>query len=144
VATELLGRFQAVSATEELTDLLQHDASIEVRARAARSLGRIGSPRAVEPLLACLAGGPAAVRAQAVLALGRLGAAEAVPALRRLLLDPAHTLSEQSAQALAAISPLGTAVLAQEAESDDYAGRTARQALEAAQGEQTGLLSPQY
>lgn len=130
LAAELLGRFQAVSATAELTDVLRHDPSFEVRARAARSLGRIGSPRAVEPLLACLEEGPAAVRAQAVWALGHLGAAEAVPALRDLLVDPTHRLSDQAAQALAAIAPLGVAVLTQEAESHGSAGRSARQALE--------------
>lgn len=132
VAVELLGRFQAVSATDELNDLLRHDPSFEVRARAARSLGRIGSPRSVQPLLACLDASPAAVRAQAVWALGQLGAAEAVPALRDLLVDASHLLSEQAAQALAAISPLGVAVLTQEAENYGSAGRTARQALESA------------
>ena len=130
VAVELLGRFQAVSATAELIDVLSYDPSFEVRARAARSLGRIGSPRAIEPLLACLEGSPTAVCAQAVWALGRLGAAEAVPGLRDLFLNSTHLLSEQAAQALAAIAPLGVAILTQEAEHHGTSGRSARQALQ--------------
>ena len=44
LTVELLGRFQALVAADEVIDLLHNDPSVEVRARAARSLGRMGSP----------------------------------------------------------------------------------------------------
>lgn len=126
---ELLGRFQAFAVTAEIADMLENDRSHEVRARAARALGRIGSPHAVEPLLACLDSGPPAVRAQAVWALGELGGIDAVPALRAIILGPSRQLGEQAARALARIRPLGTALLGQLAEGDGPAAESARQAL---------------
>ena len=71
LAVELLGRFQALAVANDIVGLLHHDPSVEVRARAARSLGRMSSPRAVEPLIACVDAGPVAVRVQAIWAWGR-------------------------------------------------------------------------
>ena len=111
VAVELLGRFQALSAAEDIIDLLHNDPSVEVRARAARSLGRMGSPKAMQPLLSCVESGPVAMRAQAIWALGEIGAPEALPVLRATLLGPSHHMSELAADALAAMGPPGIGVL---------------------------------
>jgi HEAT repeat protein len=129
VTVELLGRFQSVGATGDVIEVLQHDPSFEVRARAARCLGRIGSPHAVEPLLACLNRGPAPLRVQAAWALGELGAVEAVPALRTALVGPSRQLSERAAEALAAIGPAGISVLVRVADSDSAAAGVSRSAL---------------
>jgi len=126
---ELLGRFQALAVTGEIATILQKDRSVEVRARAARALGRIGSPHAIEPLLACLDSGPAAVRAQTVWALGEIGGIDAVPALRTIILGPSRQMCEQAARALARIRPLGVALLGQLAEGDGPAAASARQAM---------------
>jgi HEAT repeat protein len=119
LAVELLGRVQNLEHLPELVDLLQHDPATEVRVRAARALGRIGSPRAIEPLLACVPSGPAALVAEAVTALGRLGATAAVPTLRVTLLGPSPALVKTAVAALAAIEPQGIE-LVQEIAADQY------------------------
>lgn len=111
VAVELLGRYQALDAAADVVGLLQHDPSVEVRARAARCLGRMGTPRAVDALLSCLGDGPLAMRVQAVWALGEIGAPQAVPALRCMLLEPSRQMGELAARALLAIGPDGIQVL---------------------------------
>ncbi len=113
VTVELLGRFQALAAADDVLDLLQHDPSVEVRARAARCLGRIGTPGTVGPLLACLDAGPVAVRIQAIWALGEIGADDTVPALRLILLEGAHQMAEAAALALLATGAFGGQVLTQ-------------------------------
>ncbi len=111
VTVELLGRFQALAAADDVLGLLRHDPSVEVRARAARCLGRMGTPLTVGPLLACLDDGPVAMRIQAVWALGEIGAPEAVPALRTVLLEGPHQMVEPAALALVAIGAPGIQVL---------------------------------
>lgn len=129
VTVELLGRFQALDATDDVIHLLDHDPSVEVRARAARSLGRMGSPRAVDPLLSCLDDGPVAMRAQAIWALGEIGPPQALPVLRAALLGPSHQLREMAAGALLAMGPSGVDVLAQVAAGDDSGAATAARVL---------------
>ncbi len=76
-AADLLGRARDVTAVHALIGLLT-DPDDEVRAVAARALGRIGSPRAVGPLLAGLGRHhralPVTVVAQALLHVGAPGA----------------------------------------------------------------------
>ena len=103
VSVELLGRFQALAAGVEVIGLLNHDPSIEVRIRAAQSLGRMGLPRAVDPLLATLRSGPVAMHPQVVWALGEIGAEEAVPALREALTGPSAQVRSAAALALQAL-----------------------------------------
>ena len=131
LTVELLGRFQALAAADELIGLLHHDPSVEVRARAARALGRMSSPRAVEPLIACVDAGPVAVRVQAIWALGEMGAQEALPVLRATLLGGAHHLAEQAADALGHMGPKGMSVLREVAAGDSGAAGIARRALAA-------------
>jgi len=131
LSVELLGRFQALVAADEVIDLLHNDPSVEVRARAARSLGRMGSPRAVQPLLGCVEDGPVATRAQAIWALGEMGALEAVPVLRTTLLGSSHHLAELAADALAAVGPPGNQVLGEIAAGGSSAAALAARTLAA-------------
>lgn len=126
---ELLGRFQAVAATSDIIEVLGNDPSMEVRARAARALGRIGSPRSVNSLLGCLMAGAPAVQVQAIWALGEVGADDAVPALRTMLVGPSRPMSDASARALARITPLGPGILARIAEGEGYPAESARLVL---------------
>ncbi|MGI9022633.1 MAG: HEAT repeat domain-containing protein [Acidimicrobiales bacterium] len=130
VAAELLGRLQVLDAFDDLVEVVGLDPSLEVRVRAARALGNLGSPWAVAPLLCHFHGGPQALRAEAVHAIGRLGAAEAVPDLLLLLVGDNLRLSESAAEALAGIAPLGVAVLEELAADDHHAStQLARRAL---------------
>lgn len=113
VAVELLGRFQALAAADEVVQALKDDPSVEVRARAARALGRMGSPCAVDALLASLDGGAVAMRVQAVWALGEIGGSQAVPALGGILMEPSRQLGELAAQSLLAIGRDGMRTLQQ-------------------------------
>ena len=131
LSVELLGRFQALVAADEVIDLLHNDPSVEVRARAARSLGRMGTPRAVQPLLSCVEDGPVATRAQAIWALGEMGALEALPALRNTLLGSSHHLGELAADALAATGPSGIQALTEIAAGGGTAAPLAARALAA-------------
>ncbi|HUQ64251.1 MAG TPA: HEAT repeat domain-containing protein [Acidimicrobiales bacterium] len=79
VTVELLGRFQAVAVSAEIIERLEDDPSVEVRARAARALGRVGTPRAIDPLVSSFGDAPVALRAQIVWALKEIGVPEAVP-----------------------------------------------------------------
>ena len=105
VTVELLGRFQALAAVPDVIRLLSDDPSIEVRRRAAQSLGRMGSPRAVDSLLSALAEGPPAIHAQVIWALGEIGAPEAEPALRQALSGSSRHVLEAAVTALHAVRP---------------------------------------
>jgi HEAT repeat protein len=111
VTVELLGRFQALAAIDEVVERLHADPSAEVRARAARALGRMSSPRAVDDLLSCIDDGPVVVRVQAIWALGEIGDPRVVPVLRDIVLRPARQMGEQAASALLVIGPSGVDVL---------------------------------
>jgi len=131
LALELLGRFQALTAADDVIRLLHEDPSVEVRARAARSLGRMGSPRATAALLPCVSEGPVAMRAQAIWALGEIGAPEAIPVLRATMLGPSHHMGELAADALAAMGPAGLDVLAEIAPGNGGAAVVATRVLAA-------------
>jgi hypothetical protein len=80
-----LGDIGAAAAAERLRDGLE-DRDSGVRSAAARSLGRLGDPTAVEPLVRALAEAriPRSVAGQALLAIGE----PALPPLRALLSTP--------------------------------------------------------
>jgi len=91
----------------------------------------MGSPRALEPLLSCVESGPVAMRAQAIWALGEIGAPDALPVLSGALMGPSHHISELAADALAAMGPLGVAVLTDIATGEGGAAGIASRALAA-------------
>jgi hypothetical protein len=67
--------------------LALQDEDAENRAEAARLLGRLEDPRAVDGLINALEDGASIVRAPAAVALGKIGEARALPALQRLIQD---------------------------------------------------------
>ncbi len=131
LTVELLGRFQALAASDDIVGLLHRDPSVEVRARAARALGRMGSPRSVDALLASIDDGPLAMRVQAVWALGEIGDPRTAPVLARLLVGPTRQLTDAAAVALAAMGAAGVDVLEHAAKGEGHAAAVSAQALTA-------------
>jgi len=76
------------------------DPDHEVREEAARALGRIRSPDAVDVLLACLRDPHSSIRPQAARALGQIGDPRAVEALTRCLESASADLRQACADAL--------------------------------------------
>jgi HEAT repeat protein len=87
---------------------LRRDPSLDVRRRAAVTLGRIGLSSAVSELLvAAHPAQPAVLRADAVRALGELGAARAVAELVSLVDDGEYAVAHQAAVALVRLGERG-------------------------------------
>jgi HEAT repeat protein len=127
VAAEALGLQRAVEAVPELLAGLD-DEHVGVRSRAAGALGRIGDPRARDPLLrAVTVDGP--LRIVAVHALGDLGDPGAVAILSGLLDDPRHEVASAAAGALARCGPSGLGALRESSEGHDQSARQAAAAL---------------
>jgi HEAT repeat protein len=112
VAVEILGLSSAVSASRVVRVCLVEDQSLEVRIRAARSLGRVGLLTALGPLLdATEPDQPTPLRAVAARALGELGHPFAVPRLRALLRDPVHRVAANAGRSLALLGEEGVTAL---------------------------------
>lgn len=114
-AIELLGFTGDAGDTDRLTEALREDHAVapsrwrelaEVRAAAARALGRIGTHRAADGLRAALDDPAPFVRTAAAHALGRLGDRESFDALARQAAEDAYDPAQAAAQALAAIDPI--------------------------------------
>ncbi len=88
-----------------LTSLREADPG--VREYAAKTLGFVSSPEALEPLLDALEDGEWAVRRYAAEALGKLGSTQAIPYLLSALHDPIDFVRERARQALDRLDPSG-------------------------------------
>jgi HEAT repeat protein len=99
---EVLAEIKEGVSYEILEQRLLSDSSVEVRAAAARGLGRIGDRKAI-PCLERALQEESAVRSAAVLALGVLGDDSVVPALLASLKDP---IPEVRYQALSGLGKL--------------------------------------
>ena len=112
-AIEVLGLDRVVAAGRPLVGVLT-DGSGEVRIRAARALGRIGTPTAVRPLLAAVEPGqPTSLRVVALGALAALGDPDVVAPLARLLAedDTEPRVATAAAGALAGLGDAGEEAL---------------------------------
>ncbi|GGS86237.1 hypothetical protein GCM10010156_50970 [Planobispora rosea] len=112
VAVEVLGLTGAVETAGALVGVLAGDPSSDVQVRAARALGRLGTPVCLNALIH--ATGPAhryAVRVEAATALGDLGSPRAVPALRDLLADPRYHVAHSAARSLSRLGRPAAAAL---------------------------------
>jgi HEAT repeat protein len=78
-AVEALGKMRAAGAVDPLLRVMYNDRDTAVRTDAARALGEIGDPRAVDFLLMALS--DMDLRIVVVEALGKIGDRRAVPAL---------------------------------------------------------------
>lgn len=123
-----LGRHAAARAAVEAR-LLQPD--LDLRAAAARTLGRLGDPAATPALIRALEDAAWPVRAQAARGLGTLGDAGAVPALAARLTDRAWWVRRHAAYALASLGDAGRSALRSVAadSTDTYAREMAQEAL---------------
>ena len=95
---------------EDLVRAVTEDTNYKVRVQAALVLGKLGDPRAVQPLIKALADQNKTVRGIAASALGQLGDAAAVDPLRGLLrreTDP--FVRGQAEKAMAALAARGGA-----------------------------------
>ncbi len=81
------------------------DPAAEVRAAAARALGRIGTPAAEPALRAALDDRAHFVRAEAALSLGAINARPALPQLLTIARTDRFRPARAAAQAVAAIDP---------------------------------------
>ena len=113
-ALELLGFTGDASDTDRLADALRESHAIaasrwqehaELRAAAARSLGRIGTRRAAADLRDALKDPAPFVRTAAAHALGRIGDRDAFDALAAQAATDLYDPAQAAAQALAAIDP---------------------------------------
>lgn len=108
VAVEILGLSGAVGAARGVERCLREDPSEEVRIRAARALGKVGTRSSFAALVeATDARHSVGLRAVAARALGDLGHAAAIPTLQALLHDPVHRVASNAARALGALGHVG-------------------------------------
>lgn len=90
--------FEAQGDIKRLVKALCHRGSPRVRRQAAEALGRLGSPRAVEPLIVALRDREPEVRGAVAFALGQLGDARAVePLIGVVKNDPSGWRSKAAA-----------------------------------------------
>lgn len=118
---------------QELVQTLGDTAEPSYRRRAAaRSLAKLGEPRAVEPLLAVLSDGDRYVCRAAAQALGKLGDAHAVAALAKLLADPDTEVRRDAANALGDIGDASAVPALNKAAKDPSfsVGNAAQKALD--------------
>ncbi len=127
LAAEVLGLLQTPSAVGALLEAVGRGGEVQIRAT--RSLGRIGSPRAVPLLTDIVAHDPAwANRAVAARALGAIGDSSCVEVLARALDDERYEVAVNAGAALAQLGPRGQIQLAVVGAGDSPGARFARQA----------------
>lgn len=130
-AVQILGEIRDPAATPALCDVLRFDPSLDLRARAAASLGQLGGSEAQAALLEALSDEEWPVRCQAARALGLLGAAAAAPALAAAMPDHHWWVRVNCAEALARLGPAGARELAAlQDNADRYVRDAARAAVE--------------
>jgi len=127
VAAETLGLQRAVEAVPDLVVNLDDD-NAEARVRAAGALGRIGDPRAFEPLVRSL-NTDVSLRVVAAHALGDLGDPNAVSTLVDLLDGARHDVVTAAAESLTRCGPDGLVALRRCTDRGGDGFRQARAAL---------------
>jgi HEAT repeat protein len=126
-ALRLLG---VPAAADAVARTLRQDPSLEVRRRAATTLGRIGRTAAVPHLLAAAARDqPTVLRADAVAALGELGSPGSVADLAGLVDDDSYPVAHRAARALLRLGGPGRDALADAAASARPGAAHAAEAL---------------
>jgi HEAT repeat protein len=130
-AVQILGEIRDPAATPPICEVLREDPSLDLRARAAASLGQLGGPEAEEALLRALDDADWQVRAQAAKALGVLGDDAVAPALSRTMPDRNWWVRSNCAEALANLGAAGARELSRlQHDRDRYVRDAARATLE--------------
>ena len=106
----MLGLQRAIDAVPTLIGVLDADLVVTVRGYAARALGQIGDPRAVDPLIRSARADPENAGVVAA-ALGELGDPAAVEALTSLATDQHHDVATAAATSLTRCGDRGFAAL---------------------------------
>lgn len=99
-AIDVLGQVGDAVVAEQLEGLLRNDRSEDVRAAAAKALGEIRDPGAVDRLIDALHDS-FSVKCRAIVALGEIGEESALASLLAMLKDPAPEVRYHASQALA-------------------------------------------
>ena len=129
-AIDLLGQLHALAALNDLILTLRTAADPNVRAAAAKALGMLAHPDAVEVLRAGLKDGMRLVRANSAWALGCVGDPSACPDLAALFADNYWWARVRAAEALVKIGPPGLDRLRRLSEDADSGNRAlAREVL---------------
>ena len=83
-----LGFLDDERSVAPLLSLFAGDPEVSVRTQAARALGRMEEPRAIDPLIQALSDPRTEIRQDAAYSLGLIGDPRAIPALKGLVNDP--------------------------------------------------------
>lgn len=129
-AVDAIGDLDPVAEIDLVTDLLVNDVSCEVRAAAARALGRTGDRRVVPALESALRD-QSSVRCAAVIGLTSLGLPDAVPPLLAMLRDPAPEVRYHAVSGLGKLQAdtAGTAIKAMVEDPDSMVKAGAEKTL---------------
>lgn len=132
LAARVLGQIRSYEARPALRNATIKGNTPDIRAQAARALGRIGNPDDVQLLLECARDDEWQVRTQAAHALGYVGDISAIPALKQLVTDRVWWVRAAAGRALAGMGTGGEdALLELLAADDEYGRHRAAAALEA-------------
>lgn len=130
-AARVLGQLRASEAREALGHAALEGESVDLRAKAALALGKVGDPEDVPKLLEAAEDEAWPVRAQAASALGLIGDVSAIPKLQELTVDREWWVRLNASRALANMGPAGERALARLLEdADRYARDRAAATLE--------------
>lgn len=113
VQSELVQTLIALDAVPRFIQKLQ-DANYKIRVQAAEALGKLGSPRAIQPLLMALQDRNDEVRLEVARSLGMLKGEQAVRPLIEALKEPDKFVPARVAQVLISLGPLTVPALVDE------------------------------
>ncbi len=122
-AAQVLGQLRAPEARPALGHAALLSQSVDLRAKSALAIGKIGDPVDLPKLFTATEDEAWPVRAQAASALGAIGDLAAIPILRNLTLDREWWVRLNASRALANMGPDGERTLTSLLEDDDRYAR---------------------
>jgi HEAT repeat protein len=132
MAAQVLGNLRAAEARPALRWAICHGENVDLKAQAARALGKIGNTEDVPTLLELCEDEEWPVRAQAANSLGMIGESSTIPTLQRLTTDQEWWVRLNATRALANMGRGGELALLEVLEGPDrFARHRAAATLEA-------------
>ncbi len=122
-AARVLGGLRALEARSALIHAALHGESVDLRAKSALSLGKIGDPEDISVLLKAAEDEAWPVRTQAASSLGMIGEVSTIPVLQRLTVDQEWWVRLNASRSLSNIGPAGERALAEILQSEDRFAR---------------------
>ncbi len=130
-AAQVLGQLRAREARTALGRSIRSESSVDLRAKSALALGKIGDPDDIPTLLEASEDEAWPVRAQAASALGMIGEVSSIPSLQKHTVDREWWVRLNASRSLANLGPAGERALADILENEDrYARERAAATLE--------------